>query len=119
MSISVEEFLQTANKRKKSKLDVYKDAIIKLKQAGVTNKEILRFLHMNNVSTSPSNLHHFIKKLSISGKTGNATIQKLSASELTDNQIADFSIKTTANINNDEISKRPSWASQKPMRELI
>lgn len=61
MAITAEEFLKTA--KKASKLDAFRDDIIKLKQAKVSNKEILRFLAMNDVHTSASNLCYFLKNL--------------------------------------------------------
>lgn len=60
MVISADEFLKSV--RQSSKMDPFKNDIIKLRQAKVSYKDIIHFLEMNDIKTSVSNLCYFIKK---------------------------------------------------------
>ncbi|MBP6860767.1 MAG: hypothetical protein KBC57_00235 [Neisseriaceae bacterium] len=60
--VTVDEFMDNAKVgRKGSKLDPWLSDIKKLKEHGYTQKLILEFLHLNNVSISQTALNYFIK----------------------------------------------------------
>lgn len=118
MAITAEEFLKTA--KKASKLDAFRDDIIKLKQAKISNKEILRFLAMNDVHTSASNLCYFLK--SLQNELARPVINTPKTTET-------VQVKTTTRIKppaeaptdqeeNNSVANRPAWASKKSMNEL-
>lgn len=62
MGITAEEFLKTVKKRV-SKLEQFKKDIIKLKQEKVSNLDIVRFLELNGVRTSPANVCKYLKTI--------------------------------------------------------
>jgi hypothetical protein len=118
MAITVEEFLKIA--KTASKLDTFRDDIIKLKQAKVSNKEILRFLAMNDVHTSVSNLCYFLKNLQnepvkpvINTPETIETVQVNTAI-----QIKPPAEASTIQEENNSAATRPAWASKKSMNEL-
>ena len=61
----VDEFIKmNASERsaKYSQLTPFRDAIIKLKNEGFTERKILEFLALNNVVVNQSTLHRFVKR---------------------------------------------------------
>ena len=66
MTIQLEEFLQTAKRRKKKqRLDAHKEDIIKLVVEDVTYMEIQRYLQLKGTKVSVPTIVNFIRRLKI------------------------------------------------------
>lgn len=117
MAISADEFLKTAKQAKRSRLDPFRDDILKLKNADVTNIEICRFLQMNGVEISAAGLGKYLRRLaSKSIQTSdkvNVTINKKSVSSEKEKMEADKSKQKHDAV------KPPSWAPQVSLNDLI
>lgn len=102
MKVSVEEFLKTAQPKRHSKLEPFREDIEKLKQAGIANIEICRFLELNGVQITASGLSRYLKNRNIGQNTKNPvhkqTIPKKTEETATEN--------------------RPNWATKKPLDEI-
>ncbi|WP_370389550.1 hypothetical protein [Snodgrassella alvi] len=122
MAISAEEFLKIA--KRTSKLDAFKEDIIKLRQAKVSYKEIVRFLEMNDVKTSVSNLGHFINKLESEqaqitpkSKKTDAVMDTLKISSSAEGH-PNAQTKPPAAGHSNEPENRPNWATQRSLKDI-
>ncbi|WP_066570602.1 hypothetical protein [Snodgrassella sp. CFCC 13594] len=122
MSTDIDDFLNELDKQPKSKtrsvLIPYESEILELKKRGYTESVILLFLEQKKgVKVAQSTLNWFInsrlkKRLLNEEAPQPKSFQKTLAVE-------ESTTTSAAAISDDEIARRPSWASKTPLSELI
>ena len=109
-TISAEEFMQQRQGRKRvSKLEPFKADILKLKNNGFTQEQILEFLALNHVQVGLTTLNSFIRSRSDQPSSHGSGMY------LKEEEIKPETPKTEQK----DAYVPPSWATQKSLDELI
>lgn len=114
--MDINEFIKEEQPiHRSSKLDPYRSDILKLYGLGYNLNQILKFLELNDLVISKPALQRFIK----TRLADKATVIPAEKEKSPIARQPEPAKVVEVNNDDDEVARRPSWATKVPMSELI